>query len=68
MDVADVNIQPLNMEDSTESGTPPDYNETEQDLKMPHRKTSFARSMSVPNSVANTLFFPNTDFDFILIQ
>ena len=61
MDVPDVNIQPLNMEDSTESGSPRDYNKTEQDQIMPHRKTSFARSMSVPNSVANTLIFPNQE-------
>ena len=62
MEVPDANFQPLNMEDSTNSFSR-DYTKTEQDPKTPHRKASFARSMSVPNSVANTLIFPNQEED-----
>ena len=40
-----------------------DYPKNDQDPKTPHRKTSFARSMSVPNSVENIIIAPNNEED-----
>ena len=63
MDVPDLNLQPLNMDDDVllDDSSSRNNSKNEEDPKTPHRKTSFARSMSVPNSVVNTLIFPNQE-------